>query len=194
MTDQYKVQGDSPGSSSRSADLGQQAKKLTGDLKNKASQFGDTATRLAKDQAAELGEAAKDMASDATARVKTALERQKTSSADYLGTIAQAVHRAAGEFQDEAPQAAHYIRQAADQIETVATAVRERNVRDLIGEVQGFARRQPTLFFGGAVVLGFAALRFLKSSAPSSRDNPTAQPTPQNLLTEGNRPHQWNAG
>jgi hypothetical protein len=41
-------------------------------------------------------------------------------------------------------------------------------VRELVGEVQDFARRQPTLFFGGAVVLGFAALRFLKSTAPKT--------------------------
>jgi hypothetical protein len=97
------------------------------------------------------------------------MNEQKTAGADYLGTIAQAVHRAAGEFQTEVPQAAQYIRQAAGQIESVANAVRERNIRELVGEVQGFARRrQPTLFFGGAVILGFAALRFLKSSDTSS--------------------------
>jgi hypothetical protein len=37
----------------------------------------------------------------------------------------------------------------------------------LVGEVQDFARRQPTLFIGGAVILGFAALRFLKSATPA---------------------------
>ena len=64
------------------------------------------------------------------------------------------------------PQAAHYIRQASEQMQGVADTVRQRDVRELVGEVQDFARRQPTLFFGGAVVLGFAALRFLKSTAP----------------------------
>ena len=44
--------------------------------------------------------------------------------------------------------------------------MRERDVRELVGEVQDFARKQPTLFFGGAVILGFAALRFLKSTPP----------------------------
>jgi hypothetical protein len=45
----------------------------------------------------------------------------------------------------------------------VADTIRERDVRELVGDVQEFARQQPTLFFGGAVILGFAALRFLKS-------------------------------
>ena len=64
------------------------------------------------------------------------------------------------------PQAAQYIRQASEQIQSVAEVVRERDMRELVGEVENFARRQPTLFFGGAMILGFAALRFLKSSSP----------------------------
>ena len=92
------------------------------------------------------------------------MDTQKTASADYLGTIAQAVKRAAGEFKNDVPQAARYISQAAEQIETVANSVRQHDMRELVGEVQEFARRQPTLFFGGAMILGFAALRFFKSS------------------------------
>lgn len=169
MTDTYKPQGgvasqDGPGR----ADLTDQAKSFGRDLKNKASDLTDTVTRAAKDQAAELGTAAKAMAADASGKVMTAMNEQKTASADYLGTIAQAVHRAAGQFEGEVPQAAQYIRQAAGQIETVANAVRERDMGQLVGEVQEFARRQPTLFFGGAVILGFAAVRFFKSSASSS--------------------------
>jgi hypothetical protein len=38
-------------------------------------------------------------------------------------------------------------------------------MRELAAEVQDFARKQPTLFFGGAVILGFAALRFFKSAS-----------------------------
>ena len=169
MTEAYKPQDGGPGKSSAgTAGFADQAKALGRDLKAKASDVTETVTHAAKGQAAEIGTAAKDMAEDATGRVKSAMNEQKTASADYLGTIAEAVQRAAGEFDGAVPQAAQYIRQAAGQIETVATAVRERDMRELLGEVQDFARRQPTLFFGGAVVLGFAALRFFKSSAPST--------------------------
>ena len=95
------------------------------------------------------------------------LTQRKSLGADYIGSVAHATGRAANEFEAELPQAAHYIRQASEQIQGVADVVREKDVRELVGEVQDFARRQPTLFFGGAVVLGFAALRFLKSTAPS---------------------------
>jgi hypothetical protein len=179
MTDMYKPQGDGAGTSPGVANLADQAKTFGNDLKTKASELTDTVTRAAKDQVDDISTAAKDMAADATGRVKSAMNDQKTAGADYLGTIAQAVQRAAGEFQSDVPQAAQYIRQAAGQIETVANAVRQRDVRELVGEVQEFARRQPTLFFGGAVILGFAALRFFKSSTPSgsAHAKPSGAPT-----------------
>jgi hypothetical protein len=74
--------------------------------------------------------------------------------------------QAAQAFENDLPQAARYIRQASEQIQGVADTIRERDVRELVSDVQDFARQQPTLFFGGAVILGFAALRFLKSVPP----------------------------
>jgi len=124
----------------------------------------------AKEQAAGLGTIARDTASQATGRVKAVIEDQKSAGADYLGYIAQATERAAMEFDQNAPQAAEYIRQAAGQVDSLASAIRSRDVGELVTEVQDFARRQPTLFFGGAIVLGFAALRFLKSSTAHTPD------------------------
>jgi hypothetical protein len=90
---------------------------------------------------------------------------QKSLGADYIGALAGAMNRAAGEFDTELPQAAHYIRQASEQVSGFADTVRQRDIRELAAEVQDFARKQPTLFFGGAVILGFAALRFFKSAS-----------------------------
>jgi len=148
-----------------------QAKDMVRDVTAKASDLTDNVTRAAKDNAAQLGDAAVDMANSAKKKVEAAVSQRKSIGADYIGSIAQATGRAAHEFEAELPQAAHYIRQASEQIQGVADTVRERDVRELVGEVQDFARRQPTLFFGGAVVLGFAALRFLKSTAPTSSGN-----------------------
>jgi polyhydroxyalkanoate synthesis regulator phasin len=169
MTDAYKPQaGTLTKSTPGVQELADQAKNIGKDLKAQATDLTNTVTRSVQDQVAELGKTAKSMAADATDRAGSAMNEQKNASANYLGRVAQVVERAAGEFDNEMPYAAQYIRQAASQIDTVATAVRQRDIRELVGEVQELARRQPTLFFGGAVVLGFAALRFLKSSAPSS--------------------------
>ena len=155
-------------------DLKKKAKETGTEIKNQAADLGNTATRLAKDQAADLKDTATQLASETTDKVASAFSAQKTAGADYIGSIAQAMDRAAGEFERDVPRAAKYIRKAADQIETVASAVRERDARQIVGDMQEFARREPTLFFGGAMLLGFAALRFLKSAAPEHSSGSTS--------------------
>ena len=156
-------------------DLTRKAKDVALDVKAQAADLTDGVTRAAKENISQLGDAAMDFANSAKGKVEEAAAQRKSLGADYIGSIAQATGRAANEFDAELPQAAHYIRQASEQIQGVADTVRHKDVRELVGEVQEFAKRQPTLFFGGAVVLGFAALRFLKSTSPStSFDNPEA--------------------
>jgi methyl-accepting chemotaxis protein len=150
----------------RPTDLAGKAKDAVRDVKAKASEMTDGVTRAAKDNAAQLSDAARDIASNAKDKVEEVVTQRKSIGADYIGSLAQATGQAAHAFDNDMPQAARYIRQASEQIQSVADTVRERDVRELVGEVQEFARKQPTLFFGGAVVLGFAALRFLKSTAP----------------------------
>jgi hypothetical protein len=57
-----------------------------------------------------------------------------------------------------------YILQAADQVDNLAAFLNNRDVGDLLQEVEGFARRQPAVFVGGAFALGVLGARFLKSS------------------------------
>lgn len=155
-------------------DLSGQAKAFARDVKDKAGEMSADATKLAKEQVTKLGTAAEELASGAASQLQGAVHQQRATGANFIGSIAAATERAAGEFDTAMPQAAHYIRQASEQIQSVADVVRERDMRELVGEVENFARRQPTLFFGGAMILGFAALRFLKSSAPrqgSSNDS-----------------------
>ena len=176
MSDTYTPRPDSRnlgGKDMSGKDLAGQAKDLVRDVKAKASDLTDEVTRAAKDNASQLGDAALDMANSAKDKVEAAVSQRKSLGADYIGSLAQATGRAAHEFEAELPQAAHYIRQASEQMQGIADTVRQRDVRELVGEVQDFARRQPTLFFGGAVVLGFAALRFLKSTAPKTGNGHT---------------------
>ena len=50
----------------------------------------------------------------------------------------------------------------------MSDSIRTGNFNDLLRETQDFARRQPTAFLGLAVLAGFGAVRFLKSSADAS--------------------------
>jgi len=119
--------------------------------------------REIKEQASNVANSAKDLASQAGEKLLTSVEEQKAAGADFVSGMAGAMRRAATEF-GEVPHAAQYIRLAADQIETVSDAFRRRDLNQLVADVQGFARRQPTAFLGAAVLAGFAVVRFLKTS------------------------------
>jgi hypothetical protein len=135
------------------------------DLKGKAKDFAENSTGALKDHAADLVDAAKDVASQATDKLKDAVNDRKSSGADYVGSLADTMRRAAREFDTDLPIAGSYIRKAASQVESVSDSIRTGNFNDLVRNAQAFARRQPTAFLGLAVLAGFGAVRFLKSSS-----------------------------
>jgi len=154
-------------------DLTKKAREIGRDLKSQASDFDGSAADTMKTQVENVSESARELASDATERMRAAVTEQKTAGADYVGNFADMVRRASHEFDGQMPQAGEYLRKAAEQITTASDALRSRNVSELVGSVQSFARQQPAAFFGAAVLAGFAAVRFFKS-APESSDSVSA--------------------
>jgi hypothetical protein len=138
------------------------------DLKEKAVEMAGSSAEALKGRAADLMDAAKDMASQTTDKLKQTVDGQKNAGADYVGNLADTMRRAAREFDHDLPIAGVYIRKAASQIEGVSDSIKTGNFNDLVRGAQSFARRQPTAFLGLAVLAGFGAVRFLKSSADSS--------------------------
>ena len=135
------------------------------DLKEKAIGMVESSTDMLKDQASGFVDAAKEVASQAGDKFKQTVEGQKTAGAEYVGSLAETMRRAAREFDGDLPIAGVYIRKAAAQIEGVSDSIKTGNLQDLVRSAQSFARRQPTAFLGLAVLAGFGAVRFLKSSA-----------------------------
>jgi len=138
------------------------------DLKDKAIDIAGSSSEAVKDHASDFVDAAKDVASQATDKFKQTVDGQKSAGAEYVGSLADTIRRAAREFDSDLPIAGTYIRKAASQVEGVADSIRTGNFKDLVRGAQSFARRQPTAFLGMAVLAGFGAVRFLKSSAESS--------------------------
>ena len=161
-----KPQTNGPGA--KTPEPGKQARDLGREVKGQATDLAKTATDTVKTQAANLTASAKDVAVDASEKLRTTLQDQKAAGADYVGNVANIIRRTAYEFDTDIPQAGHYIRKAAVQLDNVSEAMRNRHVSEILGNVQQFARKQPTAFFGAAVLVGFAAVRFLKSGSGDS--------------------------
>ena len=93
------------------------------------------------------------------------VEQQKAEAAQRVEEVARTLGDAAEQVERVLPGAAPHIRDAASGIHSVADMIREQSIEDVVEAVTDFAHRQPTLFFGGSVLAGFALARFLKSSA-----------------------------
>ena len=148
-----------------SKNLADQALSASREIKDKAVGLVGASSDLIKGQASDFVDSAKDVASQATDKLKQAVDGQKSAGADYVGSLAGTIRRAAKEFDGDLPIAGTYIRKAAAQVEGVADSIRTGNFNDLVRGAQSFARRQPTAFLGMAVLAGFGVVRFLKSSA-----------------------------
>jgi len=159
------------------------------DVKDKALGLAAASSETIKNQASEFVDAAKDVASEATDKLKQTVDSQKSASADYVGSLAGTIRRAAKEFDGDLPIAGTYIRKAASQVEGVADTIRTGNFKDLVRGAQSFARRQPTAFLGMAVLAGFGVVRFLKSSANETEVSATHQASGDRYSGTANRSH-----
>ena len=145
--------------------LADQALSAGRDIKDKAVGLVGASSDTIKEQASDFVDSAKDVASQATDKLRQAVDVQKSAGADYVGSLAGTIRRAAREFDSDLPIAGTYIRKAASQVDSIADTIKTGNFNDLVRGAQSFARRQPTAFLGIAVLAGFGVVRFLKSSA-----------------------------
>jgi hypothetical protein len=95
----------------------------------------------------------------------TQLTNQKNRGIDAIGSVTQAFRSTTDKLRDDQHDTiARYVENAADQIEGWTERLREKDIDELLGDVQRLARRQPAIFVGSAFALGAIGARFLKSS------------------------------
>lgn len=129
-----------------------------GEMKQQAGQVVDQV----KEQAAQLKDR---VAETATGKI----EDQKTQATSSLGNVTQVIRQTGQQLRSNDQDAiAQYIDRAADQLDNFTGYLRNREMREIVGDVESFARREPALFLGGAFVLGLLGARFLKSSSQAA--------------------------
>jgi hypothetical protein len=104
-------------------------------------------------------------------RANAQIDSQKSKATDTLGVIANAVRGTTGQLRNEQhDMLAQYIEGAANQLDRMSAALRNKDLTTLVDDARRLARRQPALFIGGSLAVGLLAARFLKSSARHNRD------------------------
>lgn len=108
----------------------------------------------------------------ATKRATEVLDEQKGTLAGGLTSVADSIKQVGENLSSTDEQnkitetAAKYTNTLAEQIENISGYFERKEVREMVSDVESFARKYPAYFIGGALAVGFLAARFLKSSNP----------------------------
>ena len=134
------------------------------EVKQRASDAFQASADVAREKFGEASDLAKSVASETFDRVQDQTKAQQHVGADFMGKFAGNLREAAKSFDHDVPMAASGIKVAADYVEGAAEKIRNGSLQDLVNGATDFAKRQPTAFLGLSLLLGFAAVRFVKAS------------------------------
>jgi hypothetical protein len=126
----------------------------------------------AQDAVENTQQAASQAAGQAIDQAKSRLDSQKEQGAETLSQAAQALRHAGEDLRQQNGMVAGVVDNAAGQIDRAAQYLQSHSVDQLMGDAEDLARRNSTMFLGGAFVLGLLAARFLKSSPPRRQYSP----------------------
>ena len=114
-----------------------------------------------------INESASRVQENVRSTAQSYVDQAKSAAAGELEGVAQFVRNAIPS--DNAPPiVSQYANQAAESLEQLAQSLKQQDLQSLIAGVNQFARRQPALFLGASVAVGFVAARFLRSKSPQS--------------------------
>lgn len=133
----------------------------------------------AKQQSREVARQTQEQASwyadELRQRAKDQIATQKERASGELSGVSQALRQTGSQLREQDQGSiGQYAEQAAGQTDRLSDYLHEKEADQLIGEVEHFARSRPSVFLGGAVVLGVVAARFLKSSSGGNGGSGTA--------------------
>eukprot|EP01013_Petalomonas_cantuscygni_P020856 TRINITY_DN39615_c0_g1_i1.p1 TRINITY_DN39615_c0_g1~~TRINITY_DN39615_c0_g1_i1.p1 ORF type:complete len:203 (-),score=42.91 TRINITY_DN39615_c0_g1_i1:182-790(-) len=111
----------------------------------------------------EVRKRAEGMADTVAAEAGKQAEKARGAAAQEVNSVASALRTAADEMRSGSPQE-RTMSQIANGLADASDAIRDKDLGEMVGAINGFARRNPLVFLGGAALVGFAATRFAKSS------------------------------
>ena len=116
----------------------------------------------------DLGQQVSDKAGEAIEKVSEQARQtaatQKERLVGGLDATAHAIRQTGENVRQQQPMVADYAEKAAVRVDGVRDYLREREIEDVVTDVQNYARRNKALFLGGTMLLGFMAARLVKSA------------------------------
>ena len=154
--------------------------------KGAARDVADEARGTAQSLKAQAGELADTVKDGLTAQA----EQQKHAVATRIDRVAERVLQAAGDLHGDEAWLSSWLERGAYELSGFADELKRNDVAGLVETVQVFARRQPAVFMGVGVALGFAIARVLRSGSQIATE---ADRGPRHGRDEPDRP-AWATG
>ena len=145
-------------------DPGEMAHNEAERARREAHAAADEAETRAKGLVGEAKAEAERVAREARARAEGMANEYRDRAAGEASRMSAALRDASANMRHGSPQE-RAIGHMADTMANAADAIQGKDLGSIIGDINAFARRNPTAFIGGAALLGFAAARFAKASA-----------------------------
>jgi len=138
--------------------------------------------------ASELRSDAKHIGAKAADRLHSEIDARKGDAASQAKTVSNAILSAAGQLDDSSPAwLRSAFQQGAEQIQRFAETLEQKDSRQILDEVQSFARQRPGIFLGACAAAGFAASRLFRIGGEQ-------QSTEQFGNTTGDQSQPWGDG
>jgi hypothetical protein len=126
----------------------------------------------------EAAEEVKNAAMDRLENVFASAESVKGQAAERVRKLGSAIRKVGEHLRvEEQEKLAGYAVDASQRIESVASYIDQAQLRTVVSDTETLARKKPSVFFGGALLVGLAAGRFLKSSSSGSSSASSASST-----------------
>lgn len=123
---------------------------------------GDSMVDETREKVHDLANQAQEKASQ---QLQAGVSRGKNRAAEALGSVAQSLVYSSQQLREQdRGTLGGYVEKAANRVERLADYVQNTNASEMVDRAEGFARREPALFLGGAFAIGLLGARFLKSS------------------------------
>lgn len=146
-------------------------------------------TKAASAEAADtLRETVHEAAGKVSSEVTGAADKVRGGAAQEIRQFADALQSAAREL-DEGSSQRRVFDGLASNVDHVAKAISDRNLGEMLNDLNDLARRNPMLFLGGAALAGFTATRLATASASGRSQTATgtgaSKDTSATVGTEG---------
>lgn len=156
-----------------------------------------------------------DLALSVGEKAKDQFEHGKQTAVETMGDFATAIRRAGEDLaKHDQSMAARLVKQAADGLEGISRSLTDKSPEDMLHAARDFGRQNPIAFAAGAVLVGLALGRFVRSSethgstvGESPKVGTSFSPPPQRSLAatgsvasaptaaqSANDPKPWSSG